>query len=254
MLMIVAIDEYQRLIETFLEAVLRLQGDLVGVLLYGSVARNAIRPGISDLLDAYVVLDENMFVEAERYEQDLLILIESCMPLAHSGIPFHPVHYYTATELEYLQPAVYLPTLQQPGFSRVLVGRDIRSEIGTSANSRLCAQTEFYSFHRYVMSLGSLAIRKDLTEYERSMIVAAVMKTYKKMPMLACLAMDRWVEQSEGRRVLQEILPSLDMTVLDGLDAMDIPHLKLNDLQTEFGRVLDLVDNVNLALKSLRKA
>jgi hypothetical protein len=243
-------DDYYRLIDNFKRDVSQLGQELISIILYGSVARGTIRPGVSDLIDAYVVFDESIFAGAERYERALLVLVDSCRWLARCNIPFHPAHYYTDKELETVQPAVFLPTLKQSGFSTIIFGPDIRPGIDSSFNSRQCAKAEFYSFYRYLVSLGHLAMSHHWSERERMLVVAAVTKSYKKLPLLACLAMDTWVEQSEGRRELERKYPDLDLSILDESHRLDIEHLEDNILRPLFCRILDFVEELNTAVKT----
>ncbi len=136
--MSIELVDYRRAVEGFKADMSQAGEAVVSILLYGSVARGDISPGRSDLLDAYVFLDEQVFEDKEQFIATMEVMAGACEKMGCSGIPFHPFHYFGLDEIG-CTPALYLPSWSSDAFSMVVAGEDVRSEIGSLPSSRAVA-------------------------------------------------------------------------------------------------------------------
>jgi hypothetical protein len=218
------------------------------VMLYGSIARDEVRPGRSDVLDAVVVLDDAALQSLLLYKRLLTKLTLACQSISSLGLPFHPFHYYRRTEILTAHPALFLPTWKLEGFSKVAAGEDLRIAIQTTSASIVVARTEWYSFRRYLLSLAALCIRPTLRAFERKIIIDAMVKSQKKLPLLVCLACDRWVEQSESHHELERMFPTFDLTPLQFFCPSELQQFNDRDVQESFMKLLDCVEELDCAV------
>jgi len=203
----VTVEDYQHALEGFLEDMRRLGDSVVSVLLYGSLARGDIRPGQSDLMDAYVFLKEEVFEDKDDFLRAIEVMVNACKKLSRSGLPFHhPFHYYSMDEIKRL-PAVFLPTLRSNRSSRVILGEDIRNQMGASHAGQLVACASFFEVRRlFCLPLSRYLHKIPLTEQDRGEISAGLTYIRKYIPLSACFALGVHVEESEAIAVLSRIV------------------------------------------------
>jgi hypothetical protein len=223
--------------------------ECVSVMLYGSLARNLVRPGHSDVLDAFVVVSDDVL----RNELDHARLIEkflvACASVSALGLPFHPFHYYGCDEVLTYHPALFLPTWKRHGFSRVQLGRDLRSELNTTSHSILLARAAFYSFCRYLLSLGHLASRNILTPSQRFSIIGALTRSRKVLPLLVCVACGHWVEQSEALATLPKAVPDCDIAPLTSFGHLELDSLSRDALIQILTMVVRCTEDLHRAVR-----
>src|SRR5438477_12993298 len=92
------VQDYDLAVQEFLADMARLGEDVASVLLYGSIARGDVVAGESDLMDAHVFLQSEVFQEKARFLQCLEVMVISCQRLSQTGLPFHPYHYFSLDE------------------------------------------------------------------------------------------------------------------------------------------------------------
>jgi hypothetical protein len=251
----ITLSDYQRAVEGFVTGIRRIGGRLVSILLYGSVARGDLRPGHSDLMDAYVILRPETFEHKEEFLSALGIMVDSCAELSRSGIPFHPFHYFSQDEINSL-PAIYLPTWSSDKSSKVLWGADVRSHISSTASSRAVAMQSFFEARRVMgHSLSRYFNMPELTQADCERIAHNLMSLKKHITILACLSLDIWVEASQAVPRLREALPHLDMSVLKKIDSFrDVPaeHFNSEDLRDTIRTMLIFVEELRDQLQGLR--
>ena len=105
--MSVTAADYHTLMDGFVRDLASLGQDLVSVYVYGSVARGNVRPGTSDVGDAYVFLRQRVLEDREAFLSAMRTMTEACRAMARSGLPAHAHHYYGDQELRYV-PAGFL--------------------------------------------------------------------------------------------------------------------------------------------------
>ncbi|MET0621841.1 MAG: hypothetical protein ABW250_02565 [Pyrinomonadaceae bacterium] len=246
--MSIELSDYGRALEVFEADMGRAGEDVVSILLYGSVARGDISPGRSDLLDAYVFLDERVFDDRERFIAALEVMAGACERLALSGIPFHPFHYFGMDEIG-RTPALYLPSWSSDSFSRALAGEDVRAQIGSSAASREAAAASFFEARRSMgHGLARYYNKEELTELDRERVMHGLVSLKKHITIMACLALGRWVEATRAVGELEEALPGLDTGVLKVVAARrEVPpaHLDEGELRTLIREMLTFVEDLH---------
>jgi predicted nucleotidyltransferase len=218
--MSITVEDYQRALEGFLEDMRRLGDKVVSVLLYGSMARGDIRPGQSDLMDAYVFLKEGVFEDKGDFLKTVEVMIGTCEKLVQSGLPFHhPFHYYGMDEVKRL-PAVFLPTLRSDRSSCVILGEDIRPQMEASCAGHLVARTSFFEVRRiFCLPLSRYLHKIPLTEQDRGEISARLTYTRKYVPLSACFALGIQVEESEAVAVLRRVT-DVDTDVIEQIESL----------------------------------
>lgn len=123
---------YWEVTEEALSGLSRFPG-VTCAMLFGSLARGEICAGRSDLLDAYVALEDDCLRDHERFMSVFGAMVGSCRTLVDSGVPFHPFKYLSIGELTCFHPPLLLPEWGDDSCSRVLFGSDIRKQVASSA-------------------------------------------------------------------------------------------------------------------------
>jgi predicted nucleotidyltransferase len=243
-----SVEDYEMAIRRFLSDMERLGGDLVSVLLYGSVARGDIVPGESDMLDAHVFLREEVFQSKERFLKVLEIMVEASKHLSQTGIPYHPYHYFSVAEAD-RSPAIYLPTWQSDGTSKVLFGEDLRPQISSRESSQAVAATSFFEARRIMAHPLSLYLsRRHWTPDERRKIVHRLHSLKKHITIMACFALGIPCEASQAVAELERALPGLDTSVLQRIDSFrsqSEPREELNNLREILREMLLFVEHLH---------
>lgn len=223
----VTIDDYKRAVEGFLADMDVLGSDLVSVLVYGSLGRNDIRPGSSDLLDAYVCLDPTVFEDRRKFMKALEAMVTACTHLSQTGLPFHPFHYFSEEELERL-PATYLATWRTSE-GQVLTGADIRANINSSPTSMAIERGTFFNARRTMGHFLSRHLRLDFKPGEAKKVARSLVSLRKHLLPMACAVLDIWTVSLDAPRELQKALPDLDMSVLRKINEVNDPQVEEPD-------------------------
>jgi predicted nucleotidyltransferase len=244
--MTVTTETYQRALSDFLNSLHEMEEDVTGVLLFGSLVRDEVSPGRSDIMDAFVFLREEVFRDRERYLNALRIMAGCCERLGDSGIPFHPFFYWDASEP---LSAMFLPPFRSEQYSRVIMGSDVRPRLRSSAAGRAYAGKAFFAARRKGHALSAYLSKQELTGEDRKRIAAALLSGRKYFPLLACLALDRWVGESEMVRELEETFPDLETAVLNRCKILRTEPDTINDS----GLLLELLRGMLVFVESLHE-
>lgn len=239
--MTITLADYQRAESDFLEHLHRMEEEVVSVLLFGSMARDEVNPGRSDIMDAFVFLRREVFEEREAYLNALEIMTQCCERLGQSGIPFHPFFYwddYTSMS------AMFLPPFRSERFSRVIMGSDIRPHIESSMASHAFAGKAFFAARRRGHALAAYLRKPELTPEERKRIAGALLAGRKYFPMLACLALDVRVGESEMVRELEKTFPDMDTAILTRSKILQTHADILNDDEALRGMLREMLEFV----------
>lgn len=207
---------YVEYVNNFVRIISRL-GDAVNmVLLYGSVRRNDIRPGTSDLIDAVVVLSSETFLDEDRFCHTLRVMTESCAAMSSSGLPFHPFHYIEASPNGWSTVPIYLPAWTSEEHSQVLLGSDQRGELHSS-------DTEYEFMQGWYFMLSHSIYRRAASspsDKDKAAFISSLIHSMRDLPQFACLACRHSVERRNAFQEIRHILPDVDTNMLDMLFAM----------------------------------
>jgi len=203
-----SVSTYWSCLSTVLGILQRLGPDLVSVLLYGSMARNEIRPGESDVLDVFVVLADTALSDQERFKAALLCMTEASVFLSTTGFPFHPFHYHSLSELRDGFSAAYDPLWHSDRTSQVVWGYDLRRFMKTTQTSRSFAGRLVWNL---VLMMRRLSGCDDRTNRATPTGINDAVKSIQRIgalfPLYLCFAHDVWVSGHEALEVAAAFLP-----------------------------------------------
>lgn len=218
--MTVTVEDYDHALEGFIDDVQRMEGAAESVLLFGSMARGGVRPGVSDLMDAYIVLRPEVFEDKERFLQSLQIMMQACDRLQSTGLPFHPFGYIGSDEVEYL-PAKAFSIFPFEPFTKVVWGTDVLSAIRGNTTKHFLNSTRFYEGRSIVQfHLARYLYKQVLTEHDCQTIIEVLLAVKKDTYMAYMALMDRSPTTMEPIKELEEALPGLDTSVLRRIEVL----------------------------------
>jgi predicted nucleotidyltransferase len=241
--MSVTTKDYQEVTQHFTEEMKALGEDVVSVILYGSMARGDVRPGKSDLMDAYVFLRKEVFEDRTRFLEVLQHLVQTCVWLSQTQLPYHhPFHYYSEDEVDNL-PATFLGTLRSEGSSKILLGEDIRPQLGSSKGFRYLMKTWFFlSLSKNFMGLANYLHKEILTWKDCVRIINRLASMRKFLPVTISSALRMDLAEIAALEEIKKALPSLDFSVLDRIKELrDNPDADMETIREVLRETLTLV-------------
>ncbi len=244
------LTDYQRALDTFLDDLRPLEEDLVAVLLFGSLARGDVRPGKSDLLDAYVALRSEAGLERTRFIDVLQVLVSASVHLRQTGLPTHPFFYCFEHELD-RSPALWLSLWRSDAASTVLCGNDIRSLLTSCEESRAVARMSVFQMRQIAHRLSRYLYEDSLSEEVCVEIVEELATLKKFFPIMACLVLDNWITETQGKDELEKTVAGVDASVLTRIMSFRDCTPACNDLESWRSIIADLlrlVEQVHLSL------
>jgi hypothetical protein len=218
--MTVTLDDYQNALEAFVADLQDgLGDDLVSVLLYGSLARRDYKPGQSDLMDAYVYLKDEVFVEKERFVKAFAGMVTACDRLSRSGLPYqHPFQYWSRHELNHV-PALYRAHWWSDDNSWVVFGDDVRQQMNSTEADIAVARSTFLGARRMGHHLAAYLRKRELTETDCEKMLAGVKLLFKFIPAMACVSLDIWTGPKQAVSSLLQALPDQNAASVDHINA-----------------------------------
>lgn len=246
--MTATLDDYWRVLDSFVAAMSELGDDLDSLLLWGSMARGEAIPGVSDVLDVVVVVRRGLLDQREGFQRTVQRIVAACVPAAQSGLPFvHPPFLFAEEELGDLLD-VERPTLVSPRSSRVLFGKDVRPEVLASPEARMVASCAYFSLQRrYVHPFTTLLQPSHLTEGERAVLWHLLTQMRNNFPTVACAALGWPTNRADALTELRQYLPDVDLSVYDEITAIRRGERALDgteQLQDLFRRVFEAGERV----------
>lgn len=241
----ITVEDYEAALDAFLADMQNLGSDLLSVLLYGSLARGDIRPGRSDIMDAYVYLRRDVFESREKFIKALEIMTDASIRLSRTGLPYHPFHYFSEDELNSL-PAVYGPTWKR-NERTVLAGEDVRSKIGSTPATVSVARVSFFNTRRTMGYFLSQYLKKEFKAGECEKVAKSLGSLRKHLLPMACAVLDIWTVSSESISELQSALPGLDVSVLEKIDKvakLEPDELDPNDVRQTLRETLCFMEDL----------
>jgi hypothetical protein len=218
-----AVEDYTRIVDRFIRDLAALGEDLASVYLYGSVARGEVKPGKSDVGDAYVFLRQGVLEDRAAFFRALETMTEAYRALASAGLPSHPHHYYGLDELRYIAAGA-LSTLLSEQESRLVAGQDLHTRfveplrVETAMHELLREMA--YAYARYLA-------RDELTEQERKELVAAVAPMWKYVALWIRAATGATATGETPSRTIERLFPDIDRSVVDEVAALREPGAAL---------------------------
>ena len=210
----ITLENYDNALQGFLDDVETMKDDVDSVLLFGSMARGDVKPGSSDLMDAFIFFKPEVFRDRERYLRDLEVMVGACERLSMSGVYFHPFLYCDNSDLI---GALFLPPLLSERASRLVFGKEMRHTIDGSPASRAYAQRVIFAVRRASHRWTYFLRKPQLTKAECEVIVDELQDAKKMLPIMSCMAMDIWPGEPDLIPELKKALPRVDTTVLENV-------------------------------------
>lgn len=233
---------YWEAVETGLREMVRCS-DIVSFPLYGSLARNQVDPGYSDIVDGYALLADECFGDYGRFAEAMHVMTSACAKMARTGLPFHS---FTYTPIEHFQahhPATILVELANNSASRTVLGPDLRALAGTSAANAL--------FTRRLILTAPLAVRQvagfldggEGETQELGRLQWAIAGSRKYLSKYLCAAANIWIPTGEALQALPGLMPDFNISALNSIIQARISTLKLNQARHFFRQVFVLTDD-----------
>lgn len=216
------LEDYQDVLDRFLETVERMGDDACSVLLHGSMATGTVTPGWSDVLDAHVILRDRVLEDHDAYVRNLEIMLDACVELSDTELPFQPFGYMGRSELPLLHVVPFYIFPYAP-YSRVVHGEDVLPEIVEGPATRVLPRTYFFEArHAANFHLARYLERGALSDIERLHIVTLLLSVKKSLTM-ACVALGvglRDVRKLDMAGQLRELIPGLDTSAVDAIESV----------------------------------
>ena len=243
-------EDYQRAADGFIEDVSKIGDDTASVILYGSLVRGDIRPGQSDILDAFLFLRDQIFQDKARYLSVLDVMVEATGRLSRLGIPMHPFFYWDDVSPI---PALFYLTFVSDKSSKPVLGADLRSRLRCSPASVAFARNIFFDFRRQGHQ-GVIYLAKEEWDDKDVARVRNILTSAKKyLVMMSCWALDLWVPLPDTTAALQKKLPHIDLSVLGKIEAALASADAFPDLERLrelFRQTFDLIEDLHDAICS----
>jgi hypothetical protein len=207
----ITLEDYDALLDCFVKGMEGLGDHVAGVMLFGSMARGDVKPGLSDAMDAFVNLHAEVFQDRERYVDVIGRLATLSAKLGQYGIHYHPFFCWNSSDPF---PALFLTTSLSDTSSKIPYGADIRRSICANETSRAYAAKGFYELRRRALEANYYLVKPELTPGECQRLAGTLLEAKKYLPIAACAAMDIWAGEAELVEELQVAFPELDLSVL----------------------------------------
>jgi hypothetical protein len=207
--------DYYDAVHTGINVLESIQNEIVSIVLYGSMARDSLRPQRSDILDAYVVVDDGYCESETCFIRVLSAIVRSCRVMAEGKVPFHPFKLVSWTEWGYRHPANYLAEWSSNALSRIVIGRDIRSQAGSSAVGVLFSRLALFTLPIISRRCGRYLYAKELAPKDIAHILQIVSVGAKLVPRWLCAAHDVWLDGARARTRAAELVPDLDLSIVE---------------------------------------
>jgi predicted nucleotidyltransferase len=241
-----ALEDYWRVLDSFVDTMSGLGEDLVSILLWGSLARGEAVAGKSDVLDLVIVVRRGLLEEREGFQRVVERIVAACEPVERSGLPYsHPPFLYAEEELGNLED-LYRLTLVSPQSSRVLFGDDVRPAVPCVAEARLVASCAFFAMQRrFVHPFTIFLHAATLSDREQAALATLLGQIRSNLPVLACAALGRPSNQADALADLRQALPEFDFSVFDEVAALrrgERPPGGPEDLQDLLRRTFEVAE------------
>ena len=243
-------NQYAACIDSFKNSCASLGDDVVSLLLYGSLARDDVTPGRSDILDAVVVLRSEVFEDEQRFYNALNIMVDANQKLSASGLPFHPFHYFTKEEMGFCYSARYIESWRSERYSKVLAGEDIRPQIQSVDRDLSFTRGCFFGGWRTFQRLWRYQKRRRDNQW-KSDTLREITRFIKIMPLLACFACETPVDASLAIETIGKLLPKIGpepFRFLDHFRRVQAETLSIAEVECALFKTLELNESLSEAV------
>jgi hypothetical protein len=235
---------YQAQVRSMLADLKPISDYIVSVLLIGSVVSHAVRPGVSDLMDAFVIVDDEVFESEAAHARMLSTFVRACWRLAACGLPFHPFRYQSREEITQASVPFFNAVWRTDARSLVLAGEDLRPMIRSSAAGRVWGARAFFPHalrYRRFAAFG----RAGVESADRTWLFRAVRGELKPLPFLACLSCGELVDTHDAPATLARIFDTFDLPAYDAIVEIH-EHAKREEKQVPalVRSAVDLVETI----------
>jgi hypothetical protein len=237
---------YYDAIEVGLPDLREVREAVVSLEIYGSMARKTVRPGRSDICDAYLVLDDECFQNYADFERVLDAMVRSSIKMGQTSIPFHPFKYSSANDWSYRHPPLFLAEWGNDALSLVAFGDDIRPQAGSSSAGVIYARRTLFTHPLLSRRCARFLTRKDLSQNEMGLILKALSSGLKMIPRSMCAACDIWTSNAGALKHIAEIAPYLDVSLTETVDEMPVRspgEVGVGEAIRNLRRMLDFIED-----------
>jgi len=247
----VTVDDYQRAVDDFVAGLRESLGyDLISIILYGSLARQECQPGQSDLLDAYVYLKNDVFIDKEKFLKAFETMVTACNRLSLTGLPYqHPFQYWSEDELEHI-PALYRVHLESDALSTVLFGKDVRQQMSCTEAELAVAKLSFFQARRMGHHLAIYLRKQELTEDDCEKMLAGVKLLLKFLPAMACVSLDISTGPKQAIPSLLKALPGLNGASVQNIQKLSVAPVEAEELREILRETLSFIEDLHDKLLS----
>lgn len=206
------LESYAEARDVFTRQIAPIEDDVAALYLFGSFVRGEAAPGYSDL-DFCLFFENALFEDKACFTEALQTLLGGMRAVQRFGIPLYNFcAYHSAASLERLPPML-ASNLAEPGNSTLLLGREVRDEMGSTAVSRTMTRASvFFELRRQLyLPLLPLLQKERLTEAESFMAFGAL-QYLKYVPEAACATLGLFPGETAAAEMLRQCFPKLDLT------------------------------------------
>jgi hypothetical protein len=211
----IQVSDYTRMVDEFVQAMSGLGDDVCSVILYGSIVKNTVRPGVSDLIDAVVIFQPGVLQDETACYRALDVMTDISTRLANRGIPFHPCHYFTLDFWSAL--AQYVPSWESERFSRIAAGRDVRPFLRSADLDFAYVRGLYFASCTQFRRSAALFMSK-LHSSQGPLKIGPFLRNFIRDLPIPCFACNRPIERADSLLQVVQLFPhELDIRMLQEL-------------------------------------
>ena len=234
-----SLADYEECVNILMDTSCALGDDVLSILIYGSLAIGTVKPGSSDVLDAIVIIADDVLKNEQKYRRAMEAFAGACVKLASKGLPFHPFQYYSRTDFAKHYPAFYQRQWVTDGFSAIACGVDVRIEVTGSDYDWRMLEESYFAQRLLVQRIGHYIANPETIALNKSGAFGTLANFVRFSPRLACVALGEHV-------VEQKMLPALAKHI-HSLDSEKFIYLR-EFAKSESGSVREILAAMKLAL------
>jgi hypothetical protein len=249
----ITVDDYDDCLRYLTDACAQFPQLVRSILLNGSMAAGTLRPGISDVLDAMVILEDAAFEDESTYAMVMGCFSDVYAKILVKGIRCHPFHYYALSEILTRYPSIHIPQWSDDRFSKVVLGEDIRPTITCDEDELRLIRFTYLAQRQSIQRLAYFTFASDeAIAGNRDYIAKLTRDFWRKAPIF--LSFHLGVESSEQMVVqrLANVLPDFPtQTFLRTRELTKIiPALSVQELRDLIAVTLRIADELDDMVRS----